>query len=145
MGVTVNFVCQLDWAMGCQRVRAKSLQPCCFKSFETPWAVAHQAPLSMGFSRHEYWSVLLCPPPGDPPDPAIKPMSLMSPALAGRFFTTSTTWETPWDAMHLTKHDSECTDCVKQMILTQVGHIQSVEDLNGTKGLSERECSLLTA
>ena len=93
MGVTVNFACQLDWAMGCQHVRAKWLQPCCFKSFETPWTLARQAALSMGFSRHEYWSVLLCPPPGDLPDPAIKPMSLMSPALAGRFFTTSATWE----------------------------------------------------
>ena len=73
-------------------------------------------------------------------------MSLMSPALAGRFFTTSTNWKASWDAMHLTKHDSGCTDCVKKMILPNaVGHIQSVEDLNGKKGLSERECSLLTA
>ena len=61
--------------------------------FATPWTVAHQAPLSMGFSRQEYWSGLLCPLPGDLPDPGIEPMSFMSPALAGRFFTTSTTWE----------------------------------------------------
>ena len=59
----------------------------------TLWTVAFQAPLSMGFSRQEYWSGLPCPPPGDPPDPGIKTMSHMSPALAGRFFTTSTTWE----------------------------------------------------
>ena len=52
-----------------------------------------QAPLSMRFSRQEYWSGLPCPPPGDLPDPGIKPTSLMSPALAGGFFTTSTTWE----------------------------------------------------
>ena len=57
----------------------------------TPWTVGHQAPLSMGFSRQEYWSVLSCPPPGDLPDPEIKPRSLMSPALAGRFFTISIT------------------------------------------------------
>ena len=53
----------------------------------TPWTVAHQAPLSMGFSRQEYWSGLPCPPPGDLPNPGIEPASLMSPALAGRFFT----------------------------------------------------------
>ena len=44
--------------------------------------------------KKESWSGLLCPPPGIEPDPRIKPMSLMSPTLAGRFFTTSTTWET---------------------------------------------------
>ena len=61
--------------------------------FETPWAVAHQAPLFMGFSRQEYWSGLPFSPPQDLPDPGIKPESLTSPALAGRFFTTSDTWE----------------------------------------------------
>ena len=61
----------------------------------TPLTAAHQAPLSMEFSREEYWSRLLCPPPGDLPDPGIKPTSLMSPALAGGFFTTSATWEVP--------------------------------------------------
>ena len=49
----------------------------------TLWTVARQAPLPMGFSRQEYWSGLPCPPPGDPPDPGIKPESLRSPALAG--------------------------------------------------------------
>ena len=49
----------------------------------TPWTVAHQAPLSMGFSRQEYWSGLPCPPPGDFPDPGIEPVYLKSPALAG--------------------------------------------------------------
>ena len=48
-------------------------------------------PQSMGFSRQEYWSGWLCPPPGDLPNPAIKPTSLASPALAGRFFLTSAT------------------------------------------------------
>ena len=47
----------------------------------------------MGFSRQEHWSGLPCPPPGDLPDPGIKPESLMSPALAGGCFTTNTTWE----------------------------------------------------
>ena len=57
--------------------------------FMTPWTAAHQAPLFMGFSRQEYWSGLLCPPPRDLPDPGIKLPSLFSPALARRFFTTS--------------------------------------------------------
>ena len=61
--------------------------------FLTLWTVAHQAPLSMGFSRQEYWSGLSCPPPGDLPNPGIEPTSLMSPALAGIFFTSSATWE----------------------------------------------------
>ena len=60
--------------------------------FATPWTVAHQAPLSMGFSGQEYWSGLPCPPPGDLPDPGIEPVSLMSPALAGSFFTMNATW-----------------------------------------------------
>ena len=60
--------------------------------FATPWTVAHQAPLSMGFSRHEYWSGLPFPS-GDLPDPGIKPVSPASPALAGGFFTTSATWQ----------------------------------------------------
>ena len=58
--------------------------------FATPWIVARQAPLSMGFSRQEYWSGLPCPPAGDLPDPEIEPAS---PALAGEFFTSSATWE----------------------------------------------------
>ena len=57
------------------------------------WTGALKAPLSMGFSRQEYWSELPYPPPGDLPNLGIEPASLMSPALAGGFFTTSTTWE----------------------------------------------------
>ena len=49
-----------------------------------PWTVAHQAPLSMGFSRQEYWSGLPCPPPGDLLDPGMEPASLVSPAVADR-------------------------------------------------------------
>ena len=66
---------------------------------ETLWTVAHQAPLSMGFSRQEFWSGLPCCLPGDLPDPGIELASLMSPALAGRFFTTSATleaWKQTW-------------------------------------------------
>ena len=60
--------------------------------FATLWTVACQAPLSMGCSRQEYWSGLPCPSLGDLPHPGIESLSLMSAALAGRFFTTSTTW-----------------------------------------------------
>ena len=56
--------------------------------FATPWTIARQAPLSMGFSRQEYWRGLLFPLPEDLPDPGIKPTPLRSPALAGRFTET---------------------------------------------------------
>ena len=59
----------------------------CFQLFVTPWTVARQASLSMGFPRQEYWSGLPLPSPGDlPDDPGIEPSS---PALADRFFTTA--------------------------------------------------------
>ena len=61
--------------------------------FETPWSVACQAPLPMRFSRQEYSSGLPSPSPGDPLKPGIEPASLTFPASAGRFFTTSVTWE----------------------------------------------------
>ena len=65
----------------------------CVQLSVTLWTVACQSPLSMGFSRQEYWNRLSCPPSGDLPNPGIEPTSLMSPALAGWFFTTSITWE----------------------------------------------------
>ena len=68
----------------------------CFQGFETLWTlwtVACQAPLSMGFSRQEYWSGLPIPSPENLSGSEIKCKSLTSPALAGRFFTTSATWE----------------------------------------------------
>ena len=61
--------------------------------FVTPWTVAHQAPLSMRFSWQEYRSGVPYPPPGNFPDPGIKPTSLTSPALEGGFFATSATAE----------------------------------------------------
>ena len=65
----------------------------CVQLFATPWAVTHQAPLSMRFSEQEYLSGLPCPPIGDLPKKGIKPKFLKSPSLAGRFFTTNATWE----------------------------------------------------
>ena len=61
--------------------------------FVTPWTVARQGRLPVGFSSKEHWTGLPCPPPGDLPEPGIKPGSLTSPVLAGELFTTSTTWE----------------------------------------------------
>ena len=83
------------------RLYYQSLQQCSMRSthaymlscfshvwlFVTLWTVAHQTPLSMGFSRQEYWSGLPCPSPGHLPDPGTE----LSLALAGGFFTTSTT------------------------------------------------------
>ena len=63
--------------------------------FATLWTATLQPPLSMGFSRQEHQSGLPCPPPGDLPDSGIEHASLMSPALAGGFFTTSATREAP--------------------------------------------------
>ena len=68
-------------------------------SFVTLWTVAHQASLSMGFSKQEYWSGLPCLPPGELPDQEIELVSPLSPALAGGFFTTSTT-----PKVHMTSH-----------------------------------------
>ena len=61
--------------------------------FVAPWTVASQVPLSVEFSRQEYWSGLPFLTPGDLTDPGIEPTSFASPALAGGFFTTSATWE----------------------------------------------------
>ena len=67
----------------------------CVQLFGTLWTVAQQTLLSMRLSRQEYWTGLPFLSPGDHPDPGIEPASFTSPALAGLFFTTSATWETP--------------------------------------------------
>ena len=72
---------QLNWTEGTQCV-CESLSH--VPLFMTPWAIAHQAPLSIEFSRQEYWSWLL----RDPPNPGIKSKSPDPTALTGRFFTT---------------------------------------------------------
>ena len=73
-------------------MHAKALQTCPTLC-PTLWTMARLAPLSMRFPRQEYWSGLPFTSPRDLPDPGTKARSLMSPALAGGFFTTSTTWE----------------------------------------------------
>ena len=75
----------MDWEMGIDIYTLLLLLLCCVQLLGTPWTVAHQPPLSMGFSRKEYWSGLPFPDPEDLPDPGIKPAS---PALAGGFFAS---------------------------------------------------------
>ena len=58
-------------------------------NFLQPWTVAHQAPLSVGFSRQEYWSGLPFPPPEDFPSPGVEPVFPAAPMLAGELFTTA--------------------------------------------------------
>ena len=74
---------RIKWTLvkTCWKVKVKSLSH--VRLFATPWTVAHQAPLSMGFSRQEYWSGLPFPSPGDLPNPGIKPRcpSLQADAL----------------------------------------------------------------
>ena len=64
----------------------------CVWFFVTTWTVAHKAPLSVGFSRQEYWSGLLFPFPRDIPNPGIEPAPLKFPALTGGFFTPTVIW-----------------------------------------------------
>ena len=71
--------------MCCVRVQSLSRA----QLFATPWIIALQAPLSMEFSRQDYWSGLPFPSPGDLPDPGIEPASPVPPSLVGRFFTTA--------------------------------------------------------
>ena len=71
-------------------VSAKSLQSCPTLCDPMDWS--SQAPLSVGFSRQEYWSGFPCLSPGDPPNPGIKPALLLSLALAVGFFTTLPPW-----------------------------------------------------
>ena len=91
-------------------VRAKSIQLCLI--LHNPITVECQAPLSMVFSRQEYWSGLPRHPPGDlPHDPGIEPLSPVSLALAGRFFTTSTIWEVTIIAM-LNRNCMKCHEVI---------------------------------
>ena len=66
---------------------------CVLSHLQPPWTVARQVPVSMEFSRQEYWSELPFPTPGDLPNQGTELLSLTSPELAGRFFTSSITWE----------------------------------------------------
>ena len=94
----VNLHINCLWIADCCCLNTESCVCLCAKllqSCATLWTVACQAPLTMGFSRQEYWGGLPHPPPGDLPEPGIEFVSFTSPASADRFFTASTTWEVP--------------------------------------------------
>ena len=63
------------------------------RPFAASWTMASQAPLSLEFSKQDFWNGVPFSPPGNLPYPGVKPASLASPSLTGRFFTASTTWE----------------------------------------------------
>ena len=94
--------------------------------------MAHQALPSMEFSRQEYWSGLPCPPPGDLPDPGFQCLSLMSPALAGRFFTTSTSWKA--QTSMVTRINRWCLDITVQNKVIIVIKNKRKNKLNGGGG-----------
>ena len=77
--------------------------------FAMRWTMTHPAALSMEFSQQEYWSGLPFPPPGDLPYSGMEPESLMSPALAREFFTTSTTWEAQFRFKQTQEHTTPIT------------------------------------
>ena len=93
MGLPLRFcrLSQIQEFYGSSLCACKSLQSC--PTLFDLWTVARQVPLTTGFSRREDWSELPYPPSGDLSDPGVESASLTSPALAGRFFTTSTAWE----------------------------------------------------
>ena len=84
---------------------------------ELNWTVAHQAPLSVGFPRQEYWSGLPFPSPGDLPDPRIEPESPVLPALAGRIFTTGSPGRA--SVRSQIKHNSQ-PSCLRLCIFLQL-------------------------
>ena len=96
-----------------QRMCAQSLSH--IQLFVTPWTVARQAPLSMGFSRQEYWSGLPLPPPGDLPDAGIEPKSPAAPAMAGTFFTTKPPGK---PRAQDTTHFFKCENIIHKIIAT---------------------------
>ena len=90
--------------------------------FVTPRTIACQAPPPMEFSGQKCWRGLPFPSPGDLADPGIKPMSPVSPALAGRFFITTTTWEAPREWISLAKHPHSC---IRQLACASAGGAHS--------------------
>ena len=88
----------------------------------TPWTSGYQAPLSMGFPSQEYWSGLPFRPPGDLPNPGIKPACLTSLALAGSFFTSTATWKAQFltTGMHISAFRKIRLDNTEQKINTAI-------------------------
>ena len=85
---TASCVCVCVCVRARARVHTRTWSFSHVRLFVILWTVAYQVPLSMGFSRQDYWSGLPCPPTGDLPNPSTESISLMSPALADGFFTS---------------------------------------------------------
>ena len=101
----------LGWITSFRSIRILAYMPSYFSRVQlcaNLWTVAYQSSLSMGFFRQENWSGLPFPPPGNVSNPGIEPVSFMSPALAGRFFTTSDTWEVTFG------YSLTCHTCISQ-------------------------------
>ena len=107
----------------------------CVRLFATPWTVAHQTPLSMGFSRQEFWSGFHAIFQGVFLTQRINPASLMSPVLADRFFITSATWEAPKKDRGYLKRGTTI------VIFTDI----SIYSLGISKGFSEAEGSQINS
>ena len=90
---SVFFLLLVPWDQKWARFLPLQFKPPSLVVFAVPWIVACQVLLSMELSKEEYWSGLPFPPPGDLPNPGMEPGSFGSPALASRFFNTSSTWE----------------------------------------------------
>ena len=88
VGIRVNFSFVYNFIVLHFTVCVCVLTQLCLILRDPTGTITHKAPLSIGSSKQESWSGLPFPPPGDLPDPGIKPSSPVSPALAGRFFTT---------------------------------------------------------
>ena len=105
--------------------------------------IAHQAPSPMGFFRQEYLSGLPCSPPGDLPNPGIKPVSLTSPASAERFFITSS----PWEALQSNSRQQRTWGLSKQIQGTPTGRNQEEEKslrkrMEGSSQWGRKKCRL---
>ena len=99
--------------------------------FAAPWTIAWQAPLSMEFPKQEYWSGLPFPPPGNLPDPGIKPMS---PALAGRSLPLNHQGS-PLLIYITSKYDSKISSCKRQMQEPSIDQCSLIFFLTGQKSV----------
>ena len=130
---TYGLACSVGWFCAC--VVAKLLQSCL-----TLCNPMDQAPLSVEFSRQEYWSELPHPSPWDLPDPGIEPLSLASPALAGGFFATSATWEAQagFSLAHTSSWKSLCSVLPAQLYMTSCHDNPGKVTSCGTWGMRTR-------
>ena len=105
--------------------------------FVTLWTVVRQGPLSMGFSRQEYWRGLPYPSLGDFPDPRFKPVSLESPALAVGFFTTVPRGK-PTGFKQLGTKDTTCSSLIAQLVKNPPAMQETLVPFLGREDLLEK-------